>query len=78
MKFLNIEKDGISNVVDEELYQAVYKPAGWKIVREETVESDKNTNPADEIIKKNVNKMKRATQKPFDDNLLKGEKNGEI
>lgn len=78
MKFLNIEKDGIGNVVDEGLYQAVYKPAGWKIVGEDTVESDKNINPADEIIKKNVNKMKRVSQKSFDDNLLKGEKNGEI
>ena len=78
MKFLNINKDGIDNIVDEELYEAVYKPAGWKIVGENSAVIETTKDPADEIIKKNTNKMKKSKAKKFDDDLIKDESNGEI
>ena len=31
MRFYNIIKDGIENVIDEGQYEAIYKPKGWKI-----------------------------------------------
>ncbi len=78
MKFLNIVKDGIDNVVDEALYEAVYKPAGWKVVGENTLAIEKTIDAADEIVKKNTNKMKRTVTKKFDDKLIKDKGNGEI
>lgn len=42
VKALNIIKDGIHNVVDEDLYYARYKPMGWKI-------ADKNWNEVIEV-----------------------------
>ena len=32
MRFLNIEKDGIKNVIDEGQFYAIYQPAGWAII----------------------------------------------
>lgn len=70
MKFLNIEKSGIQNVVDEAQFKAIYQHAGWKIVGEEQAEQTKS-HPYDEIEKKNLNKMKRQAAKKFDDGLFK-------
>lgn len=78
MKFLNIIKDGIENVVDEGVYEAIYKPAGWKIAGENPFVPELTQSPHDEIVKKNINKMKRTHSPEFDDRLLKEEKNGEI
>lgn len=78
MKFLNIIKDGIENVVDEGVYEAIYKPAGWKIAGEYPFVPELTQSPHDEIVKKNINKMKRTHSPEFDDRLLKEEKNGEI
>ena len=73
MKFYNIEKDGVKNVIDEAQYEAIYKPNGWKIVSEEEPEIKEPTKPTDEIEKKNRNKMKRVAPKKFDDKLIKDE-----
>lgn len=75
MKFLNIVKDGIDNIVDEAVYEAIYKPAGWKIVGDCELKTEKTKSPDDEIVKKNVNKMKRRAPEKFDDKLIKGESN---
>lgn len=74
MKFYDIEKDGIKNVIDERQFEALYKPKGWKIVGivgEDTKESEIPTSPRDEIIIKNTDKMKRTKEKKFDDKLIK-------
>lgn len=78
MKFLNIVKDGIDNVVDEATYAAIYKPAGWTIVNENTLKVELSKAPEDEIIKKNTNKMRRTSEKKFNDNLIKDKDDGEI
>lgn len=78
MKFLNIVKDGIANVVDEVTYNAVYKPAGWKIVGDSGLKCEQTSSPYDETIKKNTDKMRRTATKKFDDKLIKGEGNGEV
>lgn len=78
MKFLNIMKDGIANVVDEGVYEAIYRPAGWEIVDENTFVPELTQSPSDEIVKKNVNRMKRVNSFEFNDKLLKGEGNGKI
>ncbi len=70
MKFLNIVKNGITNVVDEVLYNAVYKPAGWKIGGESGLKVETTNAPDDEVKKKNINRMKKVAAKPFDDNLI--------
>ena len=77
MKFLSIEKSGIENVVDEAQFEAIYKPAGWKIIGEEGATETTNS-PTDEIVKKNTNKMKRQVPKKFDDKLIKGEEDGAL
>ena len=71
MRFYNIIKDGIENVIDEGQYEAIYKPKGWKIVGVCGETEPFPSVPEDEIIKKNTNKMKRTTPKKFDDNLIK-------
>ena len=78
MKFLNIFKDSIENVMDEGLNNAVYKLAECKITDEEPAGSKITVGSADEIIKKNTNKMKQSTMKNFSDKLFKGESNGKI
>lgn len=78
MRFLNIIKDGIENVVDEALYEATYKPAGWKVVGDSSVKVELTNSPDDEIIKKNTHKMQMVTPQEFNDKLLKGEGNGKV
>ncbi len=72
MKFYNIEKSGIKNVIDEGQYEAYYKPQGWQItgiVGEPEMVT--GTSPNDEIIIKNTAKMKRKRSESFDDGLIK-------
>lgn len=78
MQFLKITKDGIDNVVDEALYEAVYKPAGWKVVGGNAAQTELTKSPEDEIVKKNTIRMRKTKAKKFNDNLIKGECNGEI
>lgn len=78
MTFLNIIKDGISNVVDEAVYNAIYKSAGWKVVSEDKIVEETQSDIADEVIKKNTNKMQSIVPKSFDDGLIKDKENGEI
>ena len=78
MKFYNIVKDGIFNVIDEGQYEAIYKPMGWKIVGQEPSEEATPPTPYDEIIKKNTNKMKRTAPKKFDDKLIKDNEDGTL
>lgn len=78
MKFFNIRKDGIENVVDEAVYKAIYQPAGWKVVNEGFTSEEIQTSASDEIIKKNTNKMQSVVPKSFDDGLIKVKENGKI
>lgn len=73
MRFLNIEKDGIKNVIDEGQFYAIYQPAGWTIIGGEDADKivEKTAAPTDEIVKKNTNRMKRTAPKKFDDHLIK-------
>lgn len=74
-RIFNIEKNGLKNVIDEYQFNAYYKPQGWKIVGVVSGgAAEVPTTPKDEIQQKNVNKMKKLSQKKtFDDNLIKGE-----
>lgn len=74
-RIFNIEKNGLKNVIDEYQFNAYYKPHGWKVVSVVGGgATDVPTSPQDEIQQKNVNKMKKLSQKKtFDDNLIKGE-----
>lgn len=75
MRFYNIEKKGIKNVIDEVQFEKIYKPQGWHIVSDaETGELFKD--PHDEEKIKNVNKMKKVKDEKFDDGLFKKESNG--
>lgn len=73
MRFFNIVKDGIKNVIDEAQYEAIYKPAGWKIADANETAPKKTSDPHDEIIIKNKEKMKRHAPQKFDDKLINGE-----
>lgn len=72
MAELFIIKGSIRNVVDEAVYERVYKPNGWVI--DETrqpklqgVEKELKT----EAEMKNYSKMKKKSEKVFNDNLIK-------
>lgn len=72
MAELFIIKGSIRNVVDEAVYERVYKPNGWVI--DETrqpklqgVEKELKT----ETEMKNYSKMKKKSEKVFNDNLIK-------
>ena len=71
MKFLKIIKDGIENVVDEAQFTKIYEPVGWKVMEEQTPETESAGKPDDEERKKNINKMKRTKPQKFNDNLLR-------
>lgn len=78
MKFLNITKNGIENVVDEAMYESIYKPAGWKIAGENPARQKEFNSPTDETVKKNVNRMRRKTPEKFNDNLIKDNDDGKL
>ncbi len=73
MKFFNIIKDGIKNIIDEAQYETIYKPAGWKIADVSESTPKKTSAPHDEIIIKNTEKMKRKAPQKFDDNLFRND-----
>lgn len=71
MKFFNIIKDGIKHIIDEAQYEAIYKPAGWKIVDVNETTPKKTSDPHDEVIIKNTERMKRHAPQKFDDGLFR-------
>lgn len=72
MANLFIIKGSIRNVVDEAVYERIYKPNGWVIdeTRQE-VKPSVQTELKSETEVKNYNKMKKKSDKTFDDNLIK-------
>ena len=71
MASVKIIKGKIRNMVDEMLYEKVYKPNGWSLDEE----SEKQINEIPESIKtitqlKNYKKMVNKSQKNFDDKLF--------
>lgn len=81
VKSVFIIKDGVHNCVDENMFEKVYKPAGWKlcdshyneVVEVEEVKAIDTTKPEAVEEVKNItamNKKKRANNK-FNDNLIK-------
>lgn len=86
VKALNIIKDGIHNVVDEDLYNARYKPMGWKVADKnwnevieveataiEEIKAVDTTQPTAEAEIKNISAMQRKKKQStkFNDNLIK-------
>lgn len=81
VKSVFIIKDGVHNCVDENMFEKVYKPAGWKlcdshyneVVEVEEVKAVETTKPeaVDEV--KNITAMnkKKRTNNKFNDNLIK-------
>lgn len=72
MANLFIIKGSIRNVVEEAVFERIYKPNGWVI--------DTSRQPAPQGVDKqlktetelsNYNKMKKKTDKVFNDNLIK-------
>lgn len=72
---LHIKKGNVKNVVDREMYEKNYRPLGWVIDSDyheqvdeiqETVKTLKTENDV-----KNFLKMKKTSEKKFDDKLIK-------
>jgi len=77
MKILNIYKVGqsgyrVNNVVDELTYERRYKPQGWLI---DSGEEPKPLEKIDEmkIVETEATKRRKATNKKFNDNIIKEE-----
>lgn len=80
VKSVFIIKDGVHNCVDENMFEKVYKPAGWKLCDNhynEVVEADTKmvdtTKPEAVEEVKNITAMnkKKRTNNKFNDNLIK-------
>lgn len=72
MANLFIIKGSIRNVVDEAVYERIYKPEGWVIDEtRQPVQKGVETELKTEIELKNYTKMKKKTDKVFNDNLIK-------
>lgn len=80
VKSVFIIKDGVHNCVDENMFEKVYKPAGWKLCDSnynEVVEADTKmvdtTKPEAVEEVKNITAMnkKKRTNNKFNDNLIK-------
>lgn len=86
VKSVFIIKDGVHNCVDENMFEKVYKPAGWKLCDKnynEVVETEAKTieevkaidttksEAVEEV--KNITAMnkKKKTNNKFNDNLIK-------
>lgn len=72
MANLFIIKGSIRNIVDEAVFERIYKPEGWVIdetrqPKPQGIEQELKT----ENEMKNYNKMKKKTDKVFNDNLIK-------
>lgn len=80
MKFYNIEKDGIKNVIDEAQYESIYKPRGWKIVSDAiTGELIQGSDVKAEEKIKNRNKVAKVKPQKFDDGIIKEDgENGDV
>lgn len=80
MRFYNIEKSGIKNVIDEAQFEKIYKPKGWKIVGDaETGELIAASDVHAETKIRNKARMQKVKPQKFDDGLFKEEKeDGEI
>ena len=72
MANLFIIKGSITNVVDEAVYERIYKPEGWVIDEtRQPVQKGVETELKTETELKNYTKMKKKTDKVFNDNLIK-------
>lgn len=86
VKSVFIIKDGVHNCVDENMFEKVYKPAGWKLCDSnynEVVEVDAKTIEGTKMVDttkpeaveevKNITAMnkKKKTNNKFNDNLIK-------
>ena len=80
MRFYNIEKDGIKNVIDEAQYESIYKAYGWKIVSDAvTGEIIKGSDIRAEEKIKNRNKVAKVKPQKFDDGIIKEDsENGDV
>lgn len=81
VKSVFIIKDGVHNCVDENMFERVYKPAGWKlcdshyneVVEVEEVKAVDTAKPEAVEEVKNITAMnkKKRTNNKFNDNLIK-------
>jgi hypothetical protein len=81
VKSVFIIKDGVHNCVDENMFERVYKPAGWKlcdshyneVVEVEEVKAVGTAKPEAVEEVKNITAMnkKKRTNNKFNDNLIK-------
>lgn len=81
VKSVFIIKDGVHNCVDENMFEKVYKPAGWKlcdshyneVVEVEEVKAIDTAKPEAVEEVKNITAMnkKKRTNNKFNDNLIK-------
>ena len=74
MASVKIIKGRIRNIVDEALFEKIYKPNGWRL--DEDAIEDENPTPkplqtATQL--KNYQKMKNKSQKHFDDKLFRSD-----
>lgn len=74
MASVKIIKGRIQNIVDEALFEKIYKPNGWRL--DETEIQDENIIPeplqtASQL--ENYQKMKNRSQKHFDDKLFRSD-----
>ena len=73
---MRIVKNGLYNDVNEQLFEKVYKPQGWKRADEQDTEvkvenqAIAEQNGQQKIIELNDNKKRQKTKK-FDDNIIK-------
>lgn len=73
MANIYIIKGSIKNVVDEAVFERIYKPNGWVVdeTRQPKVENKIKEEIKTETELKNYTKMKKKTEKTFNDNLIK-------
>lgn len=70
MASVKIIKGRIRNIVDEALFEKVYKPNGWRL-DEEIQDENVIPNPVQTITQlKNYQIMRNKSQKHFDDKLF--------
>lgn len=71
MASVKIIKGRIRNIVDEALFEKMYKPNGWRLDDEEIKEEDVIPNSLQTATQlKNYQIMKNKSQKHFDDKLF--------
>ena len=71
MASVNIIKGKIRNIVDEALFEKIYKPNGWRLDDEEIQEENIIPNSLQTATQlKNYQKMKNKSHKHFDDKLF--------